>query len=95
MPLSVERKKTRKIHVGDIPIGGNSPVAVQSMTNTDTRDVSATVNQIERLSDAGCEIVRLAIPDEEAVDAFGEIKKRSTPLSSPTFTSTIGLPLES
>ena len=81
MPLSGERKKTRQIHVGDIPIGGNAPVAVQSMTNTDTRDISATVHQIEQLSDAGCEIVRLAIPDEEAVTAFREIKKKvRTPL---------------
>ena len=76
MPLSEERKKTRQIHVGDIPIGGNAPVAVQSMTNTDTRDVSSTVHQIEQLSDAGCEIVRLAIPDEEAVAAFRKIKKK-------------------
>ncbi len=81
MPLSEERKKTRQIHVGDIPIGGNALIAVQSMTNTDTRDVSATVHQIEQLSHAGCEIVRLAIPDEEAVAAFGEIKKKvRTPL---------------
>ena len=76
MPLNEERKKTRQIHVGDIPIGGTAPIAVQSMTNTDTRDVSATVHQIERLSDAGCEIVRLAIPDEEAVAAFREIKEK-------------------
>ena len=76
MPLSEERKKTRQIHVGDIPIGGNAPIVVQSMTNSDTRDVSATVHQIQQLSRAGCEIVRLAIPDEEAVTAFGEIKKR-------------------
>ena len=81
MPLSEERKKTRQIHVGDIPIGGNAPIAVQSMTNTDTRDVSATVHQIEQLSDAGCEIVRLAIPDEDAVTALREIKKKvRTPL---------------
>ena len=79
MPLSEKRKKTRQIHVGDILIGGNAPVAVQSMTNTDTRDVSAAVRQIEQLSDAGCEIVRLAIPDEEAVAAFREIKKKVTP----------------
>ncbi len=76
MPLSEERKRTRQIHVGDIPIGGDAPIAVQSMTNTDTRDVSSTVHQIERLTEAGCEIVRLAIPDEEAVNGFREIKKR-------------------
>ena len=81
MPLGEERKKTRQIHVGDIPIGGDAPIAVQSMTNTDTRDVSATVHQIQQLSEAGCEIVRLAIPDEEAVTAFREIKKKvSIPL---------------
>lgn len=81
MPLSEERKKTRQIHIGDIPIGGDAPIAVQSMTNTDTRDVSATVHQIQQLSEAGCEIVRLAIPDEEAVTAFREIKKKvSIPL---------------
>ena len=81
MPVSEARKQTRQIYVGDIPIGGDAPIAVQSMTNTDTRDVSSTVHQIERLSEAGCEIVRLAIPDEDAVTAFGEIRKRvNTPL---------------
>ena len=81
MPLSEERKKTRQIHIGDIPIGGNAPIAVQSMTNTDTRDVPSTVNQIERLSEAGCEIVRVAIPDSTAATAFKEIKaKVKTPL---------------
>ena len=74
MPFTEERKQTRLIHVGHVPIGGNAPIAVQSMTNTDTRDVSATVLQIERLSEAGCEIIRLAIPDEEAVTAFGLIR---------------------
>ena len=76
MPLNEERKRTRQIHIGDIPVGGNAPIAVQSMTNTDTRDVSSTVHQIERLTEAGCEIVRLAIPDEEAVAGFREIKKK-------------------
>jgi (E)-4-hydroxy-3-methylbut-2-enyl-diphosphate synthase len=81
MPFSEKRKKTRQIRVGDIPIGGDAPIAVQSMTNTDTRDVSATVHQIERLAEAGCEIVRLAIPDEEAITAFGAIRKKvSVPL---------------
>jgi (E)-4-hydroxy-3-methylbut-2-enyl-diphosphate synthase len=62
--------------VGDVPIGGDSPVVVQSMTSTDTRNVGATVRQIERLAAAGCEIVRLAIPDMEAARAFSGIKKR-------------------
>ena len=70
------RKQTRQIVVGGIPIGGGAPIVVQSMTNTDTRDVSSTINQIRKLSEAGCEIVRLAIPDEEAVEAFKEIKSR-------------------
>jgi (E)-4-hydroxy-3-methylbut-2-enyl-diphosphate synthase len=70
------RRKTRPIHVGDVAVGGDSPVAVQSMTNTDTRDVRATVRQIRRLADAGCEIVRLAIPDMEAAEALREIRKK-------------------
>ncbi|MCD6305015.1 MAG: flavodoxin-dependent (E)-4-hydroxy-3-methylbut-2-enyl-diphosphate synthase [Deltaproteobacteria bacterium] len=76
MPVSEVRKQTRQIHVGEVPVGGGAPVAVQSMTNTDTRDVSATVRQIEALSEAGCEIVRLAVPDEEAAAAFGRIRER-------------------
>lgn len=74
--MEAKRKKTRRIYVGQIPIGDGAPVAVQSMTNTDTRDISATVDQINRLCDAGCEIVRLAIPDNAAADAFGEIKSK-------------------
>jgi (E)-4-hydroxy-3-methylbut-2-enyl-diphosphate synthase len=74
-------KNTRRIYLGKVPIGGGAPIAVQSMTNTDTRDVSSTVNQIERLSEAGCEIVRLAVPDKDAAAAFREIKSRvGTPL---------------
>ena len=65
--------------MGDIPIGGGAPIAVQSMTNTDTRDIPATVHQIERLAEAGCEIVRLAILDQEAVAAFREIKTKVKP----------------
>jgi len=81
MPIKGVRKPTKKIYVGDVPIGGDAPIAVQSMTNTDTRDVAKTVAQIERLVDAGCDIVRLAIPDETAVDAFAEIRKKvSVPL---------------
>ena len=73
------RKKTRQLFVGEVPVGGEAPIAVQSMTNTDTRDVSSTVHQIEELSEAGCEIVRLAIPDAEAVDAFREIRSKVAP----------------
>jgi len=71
----IERKKTRKIRIGDIYIGGDAPVAVQSMTNTDTRDVSATVDQIKRLEEAGCDIVRVAVPDSEAAEALKRIRK--------------------
>jgi (E)-4-hydroxy-3-methylbut-2-enyl-diphosphate synthase len=70
------RRKTRQIKIGSVVIGGDAPVVVQSMTKTDTRDVKATVAQIRRMVDAGCEVVRLAVPDKEAVAALGEIKKR-------------------
>jgi (E)-4-hydroxy-3-methylbut-2-enyl-diphosphate synthase len=72
----VTRRKTRKIRVGNLFIGGNSPISVQSMTKTDTHDVRATVNQIKRLERVGCEIVRVAVPDMEAANALGKIKKR-------------------
>lgn len=70
----ITRKKTRQIRVGNVVIGGNAPVVVQSMTNTDTRNVAATVAQIKRLEDAGCEIVRVAVPDRDAAEALGSIK---------------------
>ncbi|WP_353683518.1 flavodoxin-dependent (E)-4-hydroxy-3-methylbut-2-enyl-diphosphate synthase [Thermodesulfovibrio sp. 3907-1M] len=72
----IERKKTRRIYVGDVSIGDGAPVRVQSMTKTDTRDVQSTVKEIRRLEKAGCEIVRVAVPDETAAKALGEIKKR-------------------
>ena len=75
----IQRKKTRRIHIGSVPVGGDAPVAIQSMTNTDTRDVNATVAQVNRLAEAGCEIVRLAVPDEEAVRAFETIRSRVDP----------------
>ncbi|MDO9515811.1 MAG: flavodoxin-dependent (E)-4-hydroxy-3-methylbut-2-enyl-diphosphate synthase [Syntrophales bacterium] len=74
--MSETRKKTRPVKVGPITIGGNAPIAVQSMTCTDTRDVEATVAQIERLTEAGCEIVRVAVPDEKAAQAVAKIKGR-------------------
>jgi (E)-4-hydroxy-3-methylbut-2-enyl-diphosphate synthase len=70
------RRATRRILLGGIPIGGGAPIPVQSMTKTDTRDVRATVAQIRRLERAGCEIVRLAVPDAEAVEALGRIRAR-------------------
>ncbi|MGO9579320.1 MAG: flavodoxin-dependent (E)-4-hydroxy-3-methylbut-2-enyl-diphosphate synthase [Desulfobaccales bacterium] len=73
----IKRKPTRAIFVGPVQIGGGAPVAVQSMTNTDTADVGATLAQIRRLAAAGCEIARLAVPDRKAVKAFGAIKGES------------------
>ncbi|MBA7466888.1 4-hydroxy-3-methylbut-2-en-1-yl diphosphate synthase (flavodoxin) [subsurface metagenome] len=72
----MRRRKTRKIRVGNLFIGGDSPISVQSMTKTDTHDIRSTVNQIRRLEKAGCEIVRLAVPDMEAAKALGKIKRR-------------------
>jgi (E)-4-hydroxy-3-methylbut-2-enyl-diphosphate synthase len=66
-------RKTRQITVGGVAIGGGAPVSVQSMCNTDTRDVAATLEQIGRLEEAGCEIVRCAVPDTEAAEALGAI----------------------
>lgn len=68
------RRKTRRIRVGDVPVGGGAPITVQSMTNTDTRDVRATVRQIRSLAREGCEIVRVAVPDEAAARAFRKIR---------------------
>jgi len=71
--ISIERKKTREVLIKGIKIGGNSPIVIQSMTNTDTRDSSATINQIKSLAEEGCEIVRCAVPDMEAAEAIKEI----------------------
>jgi (E)-4-hydroxy-3-methylbut-2-enyl-diphosphate synthase len=75
LSLFIERRITKQIFVGGIPIGGGAPVAVQSMTNTDTRDLQATVEQIRQLEEAGCEIVRVAVPDAEAAENLQPIKK--------------------
>lgn len=70
------RNETKQIRIGDVWIGGGHPIAIQSMTNTKTEDVEATVAQILRLEKAGCEIIRCAVPTEEAALALREIKKR-------------------
>ncbi|MDE5932758.1 MAG: flavodoxin-dependent (E)-4-hydroxy-3-methylbut-2-enyl-diphosphate synthase, partial [Lachnospiraceae bacterium] len=70
------REKTKVIKIGDRMIGGGNPILIQSMTNTKTEDVEATVAQILRLEQAGCEIVRATVPNKEAAKAFGEIRKR-------------------
>ena len=70
------RKQKRVINIGGVKIGGDNPIAIQSMCNTDTRDVKSTVNQIHELENAGCEIIRVAVPDMEAAQAVGGIKKQ-------------------
>lgn len=72
----IKRKKTKQIKVGNVDIGGLAPISVQSMTNTDTCDIEATVKQIKELEDAGCEIIRVAVLNEEAACAISEIKKQ-------------------
>lgn len=74
----MERHKTREVKIGNRIIGGNHPIAIQSMTNTKTEDVAATVAQIHQLTKAGCEIIRCAVPTLEAAKALGEIKKQIT-----------------
>lgn len=71
----MDEKKTRTVFVGGVPVGGGNAVSVQSMTNTDTRDAAATVAQIHALEAAGCDIVRVAVPDEAAARAIAQIKR--------------------
>ncbi|HEX9665526.1 MAG TPA: flavodoxin-dependent (E)-4-hydroxy-3-methylbut-2-enyl-diphosphate synthase [Thermodesulfobacteriota bacterium] len=70
------RRETRQISVGNVKVGGGAPITVQSMTKTDTRDIRATIEEIRKLEDAGCDIVRLAVPDMEAAKALGHIRKQ-------------------
>ena len=77
MSLLAPRRKTRVLHVGDVQIGGDNPVVVQSMTTADTRDPVATLQQIRELAEAGCEIVRIAVPDRKAAAALPEIVPHS------------------
>jgi (E)-4-hydroxy-3-methylbut-2-enyl-diphosphate synthase len=74
----IQRRMTRLIRVGPVPVGAGSPIAVQSMTNTPTQDAEATAAQIQRLETAGCEIVRVAVPDLQAAEAITAIKSRIT-----------------
>ncbi len=73
--MKIRRRLTRTIYVGKVPIGGGHPVVVQSMTNTDTRDIPSTLAQIRSLEECGCEIIRVAVPDYQAAKALKEIKK--------------------
>jgi (E)-4-hydroxy-3-methylbut-2-enyl-diphosphate synthase len=77
----INKRKTCKIRIGNVFIGGNTPILVQSMTNTDTRNIPATVRQIKKLIQAGCEIIRVAVPDMQAAKSLGKIKQQiSIPL---------------
>ena len=72
------RRSSRELKIGNVTVGGNAPIAVQSMTKTDTRDVTATVNQVKELQECGCEIVRIAVPDRQAADSIPAIKKNTS-----------------
>jgi (E)-4-hydroxy-3-methylbut-2-enyl-diphosphate synthase len=74
--MEITRKTTREVRIGSRVIGGGNPILIQSMTNTRTENVAATVEQIHRLTDAGCDIIRCAVPTMEAAEALGEIKKQ-------------------
>ena len=74
--ISIKRRRSRQIHVGNVPVGGDAPISVQSMTNTPTGDVDATVEQIRRLQDAGVDIVRVSVPDLDAVTPFQRISEQ-------------------
>jgi (E)-4-hydroxy-3-methylbut-2-enyl-diphosphate synthase len=76
MFTNARRRPTKPVWVGNVKVGGDAPITVQSMTKTDTRDVKATVRQIKELEAAGCEIIRCAVPDMTAAQALGEIKKQ-------------------
>ena len=73
--MNIQRHKTRKLFIGSVPIGDDAPIAVQSMTNTDTRNIEATVRQIRRLERAGCEIIRVGVPDMDTARSLSLIKK--------------------
>ena len=73
----IKRRKTKEINVGNVKIGGNNPISVQSMTNTQTKNVKETVNQIERIAEAGADIVRVSCPDEDSTKALKDIIKHS------------------
>tara|TARA_B000000460_G_C21508834_1_gene389953 strand:+ start:297 stop:1421 length:1125 start_codon:yes stop_codon:yes gene_type:complete len=77
LPCQIKRRESRQIKVGDVVIGGGAPISVQTMTNTDTRNVIATLDQVKRLQDEGADLVRISVPDEESLKGFAEIKKKA------------------
>ncbi|MEP5566912.1 MAG: flavodoxin-dependent (E)-4-hydroxy-3-methylbut-2-enyl-diphosphate synthase, partial [Halioglobus sp.] len=77
----IKRRESRKIYVGDVAVGGDAPISVQSMTNTETCDVAATVAQVQAIADAGADIVRVSVPSMDAAEAFRKIRAQvSVPL---------------
>ncbi|MCK4297870.1 MAG: flavodoxin-dependent (E)-4-hydroxy-3-methylbut-2-enyl-diphosphate synthase, partial [Candidatus Marinimicrobia bacterium] len=79
--IAGNRKITRKVFVGNLPIGGGAPITVQSMTTSKTHDLRSILPEIERLEESGCQIIRVTVPDKAAVKALPEIKKHiSVPL---------------
>ena len=76
IPSPIKRRKSRAIQVGDVTVGGDAPISVQSMTNTETCDVAATVAQVRAIQDAGADIVRVSVPSMEAAEAFREIRRQ-------------------
>lgn len=72
----MKKNETRQVRCGDVLIGGGAPVSIQSMTNVDSRDEHALTEQIARLADAGCQIVRISVPDAEAAEVFGSVKRK-------------------
>ena len=74
---TINRKSTRQVQVGEVIIGGQAPISVQSMTNTPTTDIEATVKLVNRLAAAGCDLVRISVPDKESVDAFAKIRSQT------------------
>lgn len=75
-PSPIKRRPSRQIHVGNVPVGGDAPISVQSMTNTNTLDVAATVAQIQRIQAAGADMVRVSVPDMDCAEAFGKIRQQ-------------------
>ncbi len=75
---TIQRRKSRQIQVGSVAVGGDAPISVQSMTNTNTADVTSTVAQVKALEQVGADIVRISIPDMHAAEAFGKIRKQTT-----------------
>ena len=75
--LEIKRRKSRLIHVGNVPVGGDSDITVQSMTNTLTTDTKKTLEQIKELEKVGADLIRVSVPDEDSVKAFGKIKEQA------------------